>query len=65
MMLLRSEVIPAESSLRKPLQAIEREAETLLLLMKSASEDEDWQTKSTSNMMSIFVMLRQLAIACP
>jgi hypothetical protein len=65
MMLLRSEFIPAESSLRKPLQAIEREAERLLLLMSRASEDGDWQTKSTSNMKSIFAMLHQLTLKCP
>jgi hypothetical protein len=65
MMLLRSEVIPATDYLRVPLQVIERDVETLLLLMERPSEDEDWQTKSTSIMMSISVMLRQLAIECP
>jgi hypothetical protein len=65
MMLLRSEVIPTEESLRKPLQAIEREAETLLLLMKRASEDANWQAKTASNMRIVFAMLSQLAIECP
>jgi hypothetical protein len=70
MTLLGSEVIPTKESLRKPLQATEKEAEMLLHLLErdppgeEAANQYSW-TACAVYMSSILVMARQLATEFP